>query len=199
MCGASGSRRSRGSPQGLVSARALEQLTISGLARRGQTDLENHLGVRALLSGEDVQNSCAELHGHDLLPAVTAVDGHWRGDMEKVSGMRSRTHQRSICWYKDEVCKKCAEAWTLGSCVLENRRKDPKGPWLDGKGPKATTTETPSIQRRVLDVVLAKKKRDSTRGERRDQLQKLLWKKCGVWLSMTVTVTAPDIQPVLMK
>ena len=112
----------------------------------------------------------------------------------------SQTHQRSTCWYKDEVCKKCAEAWTLGSCVLENRRKGPKGPWLDAKGPKATTAETPSIQRRVLDVVLAKKKnRDSTRGERRDQLQKLLWKKCGVWLSMTVTMTAPDILPVLMK
>ena len=88
MCGASGSRRSRDSPKGLVSARALEQLTISGLARRGQTDLEIHLRVRAPLSWQDVQNSCAETHGHDLLPAVTAVDGHWRGDMEKVSGMR---------------------------------------------------------------------------------------------------------------
>ena len=38
----------------LSAAQALEQLTISVLARHGETDLENHLRFRALLSWQDV-------------------------------------------------------------------------------------------------------------------------------------------------
>ena len=61
-----------------LSAQAPDQLTISGLARNGQPDLENHKRLRAPLSCRDVQKPSA----------VIAADGRWCSDMMKVSGFR---------------------------------------------------------------------------------------------------------------
>ena len=43
-------------PQGSLSSQAIEQLTISGLSRDGQTELENHSRLRELVAWQDVQN-----------------------------------------------------------------------------------------------------------------------------------------------
>ena len=58
-----------------TSAQALEQLTISGLARHDQTDLENHLRLRV------------RIPSHDPPLTVTAADGRWCSDMEQVASL----------------------------------------------------------------------------------------------------------------
>ena len=42
-------------PQGSLSSQAIEQLTIRGLSRRGQPELENHLRLRAPMTCQDIQ------------------------------------------------------------------------------------------------------------------------------------------------
>ena len=42
-------------PQGSLSSQAIEQLTISGLSRQGQPELENHLRLRAPMAWQDIQ------------------------------------------------------------------------------------------------------------------------------------------------
>ena len=43
-------------PQGSLSSQAIEQLTISGLSRHGQPELENHLRLRAPMTWQHVQH-----------------------------------------------------------------------------------------------------------------------------------------------
>ena len=42
-------------PQGSLSSQATEQLTISGLSRHGQPELENQLRLRAPMAWQDIQ------------------------------------------------------------------------------------------------------------------------------------------------
>ena len=83
------------------------ELTISGLARHDQAHLENHLRLRATLSGPDVQTHfekymaticCKQPPQPTDIGAVTCGTCQARG---------SHAHLRRDGKHKDETCKKC--------------------------------------------------------------------------------------------
>ena len=62
-------------PQGSLSSRAIEQLTISALSRHGQQEFENHLRLRAPVAWQDIQTQ-VEKSLHNLSSTVTTTNLH---------------------------------------------------------------------------------------------------------------------------
>ena len=95
-------------PQGSVSSQAIEQVTISGLSRHGQSERENHLRLRAPMAWQDVQTQVEKYLStidHDQSPQP--VDIGAATTSQKCQSCGRQTHKRSECWDRDETCKTC--------------------------------------------------------------------------------------------
>ena len=89
-------------PSGSPSSQAIEQLTISGLSRHGQPELENHLRLRASLALQDIQTQVDEYLStiyHQQSPQPVDISAASAGAKGQSCG--SKTHQRKDCWYED--------------------------------------------------------------------------------------------------
>ena len=132
-CGASGSGRPGNFPQGSLSSHAIEQLTISGLSRHGQPELENHSRLRAPMAWQDIQTQVerylSTTYHHqspqpiDISAVLTSAECQSCG---------SQTHQRNDCWYKEKPCRTCGKRRYLTKvCRSGNaqtpRHQSPKG------------------------------------------------------------------------
>ena len=97
-------------PQGSLSSQAIEQLTISGLSRHGQPELQNHLRLSAPMAWQDVQTQVEKYLStmcHDQSPQP--IDIGATTTSQKCQSCGSQTHKRSECWYRDETCKTCGK------------------------------------------------------------------------------------------
>ena len=65
-------------PQGSLSSRVIEQLTMSGLSRHGKAELENHLRFRAPMAWQHIQSQGEKISLHNLSSTVTTTNGHQR-------------------------------------------------------------------------------------------------------------------------
>ena len=116
-------------PQGSRRSQAIEQLTISGLSRHGQTELENHLRLKApqtqvekYLSTIYTQQSPQPM---DISPVLTS---------SKCQSCGSQTPQRNDCWYKDETCKSCGKRGHLTKVCRSGNAQAPMNGSSTGTG-----------------------------------------------------------------
>ena len=158
MCGATESRQCRNCTRPF-SAQALGHLTISGLAPHGQTDLENHLRLRAPLSWQEVQTKVENIWELSIASSSTASEGHWRRDMEQVSGKWTSNASAHRLLVQRRDLKHVWQAWTRGSCSLEKRWKGPEGQGQKARA-KEMRAQEKQTQRRVC--VLVQKNRHRT-------------------------------------
>ena len=63
-------------PPGSLSSRAFERLTISGLSRHGQPELENHLRLRAPMARQDIQTQVENISSDNLSSTVNTTNRH---------------------------------------------------------------------------------------------------------------------------
>ena len=105
-----GSREAKKFSSGSTSAQTIEEQTITGLVRCGETDVVNQVGLRAPHPWQDVQTS-REVHGHDLLRGCCDVEnasGLWQQissterflvQGRKLQNVRTtREHLQDLCW-----------------------------------------------------------------------------------------------------
>ena len=91
-----------------LSSQAIGQLTISGLSRHGQPELGNHLSLRAPMAWQDIQSQVEKYLStiyHQQSPQPMYFSAVLTG--AKCQSCGSQTHQKIVCWCKDETCKTC--------------------------------------------------------------------------------------------
>ena len=123
-------------PQGSLTSQAIEQLTISGLSRRGQPEPENHLSLRAPLAWQDVQAQVEKYLStiyHQQSPQPMDISDVMTGS--KCQSCGSQNQQRNDFWYNDETCKICGQQGHLAK-VCRSGNAQP----LRSGNPKVTST-----------------------------------------------------------
>ena len=103
---------------GSLSSQAFEQLTISGLSRHGQPELENHPRLRAPLAWQDNQTQvekCLSAFYHQQSRQPMDICAVLTGG--KCQSCGSQVYQRKDCWYKDATCKTCGKQGHLAKYV----------------------------------------------------------------------------------
>ena len=116
-------------PQGSLISQAIGQLTISGMARHGQPELENHLRLRAPMAWQDIQTQVEKYLStiyHQQSPQP--MDIGTATTNPKCQNCGSQTHKRSECWYKDETRKTCGKRGHFAKvCRNGNAQKQSSG------------------------------------------------------------------------
>ena len=91
-----------------LTSQAIGQLTISGLSRHGQPELGNHLRLRAPMAWQYIQSQVEKYLStiyHQQSPQPMYISAVLTG--AKCQSCGSQTHQKIVCWCKDETCKTC--------------------------------------------------------------------------------------------
>ena len=116
-------------PQGSLSSQAIEQLTISGMARHGQPELENHQRLRAPMAWQDIGTPVEKYLStiyHQQSPQP--MDVGTATTNQKCQSCGSQTHKREECWHKDETRKTCGTRGHLVKvCRSGNTQKQSSG------------------------------------------------------------------------
>ena len=96
-------------PRGALNDQALEQLTINGLQRTGQTELESHLRLRAPQSWMDIQQQVDRfMNTMHATQAATPMDiGIVMAAPCSVCGKGG--HLKADCKLKDAICRNCGK------------------------------------------------------------------------------------------
>ena len=124
-------------PSGSLSSQAIEQLTISGLTRHGQPELQNHLRLRAPLAWQDIQTQVEKISLHNLSSTLTTTNGHQCCvDRCKMPELWNPDASETDCWYKDATCKTCGKQGHLAKvCRSGNTQTSRQGaPRAKGSG-----------------------------------------------------------------
>ena len=116
-------------PQGSLLSQAIGQLTISGMARHRQPELENHLRLRAPIARQDIQTQVGKyLSTIYQQPSPQPMDIGTATTNQKCQSCESQTHKRSECWYKDETCNTCGKRGHLAKvCRSGNTQTQSSG------------------------------------------------------------------------
>ena len=97
-------------PQGSLSSQAIEQLTISGMSRHGQRELENHLRLRAPMAWQDIQTQFEKYLSTICRPqSPQPMDIGTATTSQRCQSCGNQTHKRSACWYTHETCRSCGK------------------------------------------------------------------------------------------
>ena len=168
-------------PQGPLSSQALEQLTISGLRRHDQPELENHLRFRAPLAWKDVQirvdNISPQSTGQQS-PQPTDISALWwqvqsvrAAEVRHIKGRIAGTKMRLANIWKPSTLDKGMSKW--------KRRRETGAP------------------RALTDVQVKTQAKAKTRRNTMQMtlVQKSLSKEFGVWLFKTLTKMKVKVFP----
>ena len=132
-------------PQGSLSSQAIEQLTISGMARHGYPEHENHLRLRAPMAWQDIQTQVEKYLStiyHQQSPQP--MDIGTATTNQKCHSCGSQTHKRSECWYKDETWKTFGKRGHVAKVCRSGNTQKQSGGSSKGTGKKLERTQEKS-------------------------------------------------------
>ena len=150
-------------------AQVLEQLTISGGARHGETDLESRMRLRAPMSWQDAQHKLRNTKPRSALDQSTQPMDVGALTWRNCWACGSHTHERKDCWYTNVTCKKCGKRGRMTSVCWVNAGKAQKG-----KGKSESKGEKGDIQAVLLKWTRIEKLIQSELMNQHSKLTKLI-------------------------